>query len=204
MSRWNIEISKEMYEVLARIFQILELPTPLNITSKEMEKVLNQLKYYFNTVRQDNKSDILYNNQIKVVNDKLKAVKKIQNALVISKLGIIRYQLKIILNNKNIDVVTSETPYSALAEYVKKLYNLVVIDVSGPVEDIIDVIKEIRRLSSEHSVNTLVIALLTPDQSVLKPKLTNRGIDKFIEKKDNWYDELSKDITTVTSSFASV
>lgn len=210
---WSIEISKEMYETLLQIFEIVGFDKPLNITAKDMKKVLNQMQEIINSTpaREMAQNDELiraktgfnssktYTNPInvpenidfKVVDGKLKPVKiHISNALIISNLGVIRYQLRTVLNNQKIEVETAENLYRGLAEYVKRLYSYVIVDLNNSYKDAIDITKEINSISEKNNVGTVIIALTTTPEILTEEELASTGISKVIVKNDNWYDEV--------------
>jgi PleD family two-component response regulator len=195
MKKWNIEVSKEMYDILARVFQLIGLETPRDITAEEMKKVLNKMSdIVYSTQEELFEPSLKIKDDLKVVNDRIKPAKKIKNALIISKTGIIRYQLKSILSNHNVEVFTIENQYRGLAEFVKRLYDLVVIDTADDVDEIFDVVREIKRISATSSLNTEIVVLVPPESDTIKDKLLSRGVDRFFEKKSNWYLELTNEL----------
>lgn len=194
VNQWNIEVSEKMYDVLSNLFLTLGMNTPSSITANDMEMVVKKM----NAIVQNTQSDKKSETRIKILNGKIRQVRNIRNALVVSKLGIIRYQLKVLLNNSKVDVMAFENQFTGLAEYVKKLYDLVIIDISDNTDDSIDVIKEIKRLSINHSVPTTIIVLAVPAiSSQIKNQLLSKGVDKIIEKKEFWYDDVMKEINQI-------
>ncbi|MEW5822467.1 MAG: hypothetical protein AB1782_19895 [Cyanobacteriota bacterium] len=214
---WNIEVSKEMYLVLSRFFSILGFDSPKNITTKDLEQVLAQMEKVIEISKQvakkhENINKSLVNDyeklmtatnsvsspvsdNLKVVNDKLVQTKPSDaNILIISKLGVIRYQLKTILSHHNIEVLTCDNLYGGLAEYVKKLYNVVIFDITENISDAVAITREIKRVSCKNASETKVIALASDEKSTLIKDLIGFGIDSVIIKNDNWYDKLLNEL----------
>ena len=96
MKNWEIEISEEMYEIISRIFLLLDMHVPERISSNDMKRVLDQMSFIIDTGENNHieREPKTFNN-VKILNDKLKSNNKLQSALVISRLGIIRYQIKV-------------------------------------------------------------------------------------------------------------
>jgi CheY-like chemotaxis protein len=195
MKKWDIEVSEEMYEVLARVFQVIGLDAPAYMNAKEMEKVLVKMEKIVHSAREEF-YEPSYNvpDSFRILNDKIKPFKKIKNTLIISRTGIIRYQLKATLNSYKVDVSTIDNQYRGLAEYVKRLHDLVVIDTSDNIDEIFDVVREIKRVSAANSIDTTIVVLVAPGEEEVRAKLLSRGVDKFFEKKGNWYEALVNDL----------
>lgn len=198
LNQWDIEVSPKMYTVLANIFEVLGIPAPSSVTYADMEKVFFQMKtvmkYHSNTQGETN---------FKISDFKLKPARtkfektssletKISNALIISNLGIFRYQLKNIFQKNNIETKATETLYTGLSEYLKKLYDVVVIDISDNFDEAIEIIEEIKRTAKLNNTKTRIFILAPVMKSDEKLKFLLRGVEKIIDKQHNWYFEIEE------------
>ncbi|MEW5819870.1 MAG: response regulator [Cyanobacteriota bacterium] len=189
MQQWEIEVSEKMYEVIVDLFKYAGLPIPYNVTSNDMEQVAKKMKLIASSsLREKNLEKFI------VVNDKIKKLKSIKSALIISDLGIIRYQLKIMFNNNHIEAKTVESYYNGLAEYIKNLHDVVIIDVSGKTNDATRIIDEIKKFAKKNAVKTDIIVLSTSAETKEKNFFLKLGISKFIQKVGNWYYEIEQEI----------
>lgn len=205
MKSWNIEFSRQMYDSLANMFRLIGLQPPAYITSEDIEKALVQMNSLIQKKNTQVHASVSLqtpvphaNKNFNINNDKLIPQNQVldnatsKRALIISKVGIIRYQLKNIFASKKFQVTTIDNPFSGLAEYVKKLYDVVIIDVNDNIQDAITVLHEIKSHSNHNNVKTRII-LLTPQNSKLNE---NRDIaelvDQFIIKTENWYTNFSR------------
>lgn len=199
-SYWDIEVSPKMYVIIKDLFETIGLKLPPVITSYEMEQALNHLKRIVNHSESLNPSQ---SNHFKLITNKgdskIKLLTKITNALIISDLGVIRYQAKNLFTHKKIVSTVSESLYAGLAEYVKKLHDIVIIDISNKDKEVLDVIDEINRISRLNSIKTKIVLFVPQKENNETLRFRSKGVDKYIFKEScqNWYDELAKYISTL-------
>ena len=154
MTQWNIEVSENMYDVISDLFSVTGMSPPSEITSKEMQKVLYKMRNYLNPSRSKNTI-----NPIESLHHTIPDMDSVNTALIISEAGISRYQISNMLMNNNINVKSVENLYNGLAEYIKRLPGLVIIDVRDKQEDITAIIDEIKRIAIRNCVQTSVVVL---------------------------------------------
>ena len=123
-----------------------EYPPPQQITSKEMQKVLFKMRNILKSSRQKSSYNALAS-----FDHNMPQIKNISKALVISDISLIRYQMKVHLSNKDVDVRTVENLYNGLAEYIKKLPELVIVDITEKTDEVAKIVEEIKRVGSEIS-----------------------------------------------------
>lgn len=194
-NNWNIEVSPELYNHLIELFEIFGLSIPHKITHSEMEHLVKHLKAIVKTKDVMSKYK-LFDNKIKP-ETKLKALNKVSKALIISDVGSIRYHLRYLLGNHQIESSISESLYAGLAEYVKKLHEIVIIDISNKDKDVIEIIDEINRISRINAIKTRIILLIPDNKNCEILRYKSKGVDKYIEKQVslNWYSELANYLT---------
>lgn len=206
MKTWNIEFSRKMYDSLASMFRVLGMEAPVYIKSEDVERALMQMNLLIQknniavhpSVSMQTPVPHHSNAHLKIQNDKLTPgiemahnPSQAKSTLVISKVGIVRYQLKNTFTSKGFQVFTIDNPFSGLAEYVKKLYDVVVIDVNDNIQDSLAVIKEIKGHASHNNVNTSVILLAQPNFKLTDNKDIAELVDQVIVKTENWYSRLA-------------
>lgn len=214
MKQWNIEINQEMHELFSRLFSSLGLEMPQNVNTLAMEEVLARLNVIIKASKASNTPTFsLVGNSMKLnhasdpfsrLTQGLTSLKTLENedntnmlpknALIISKTGIIRFQLKSLLSKFKINVFVEENQYRGLAEYVKKLFDIVIIDYLDDIKEIQDIVEEIKRISDSSSADTRIIILLAPEELSLKDKITSHNVNVII-KNENWYELLLKELS---------
>ncbi|MGD9580254.1 MAG: hypothetical protein AB7V50_02685 [Vampirovibrionia bacterium] len=198
MQSWNIEKSKKMYEVMTEIFTSLNLEIPIYITSKDMQLALNRMNNVLKSAQIATKQKTEY----EIINQKLKSLKHhsdIRTALIISPVGIIRYQLKTILASKKIQSSVNDNLFRGLADYVKKLHDVIIIDIAktNTIDDASSIIEEIKRISDVQNLDASIFVLISEYEKDLREKLFTFGVDRVIVKSDNWYDKLLNEIANI-------
>lgn len=113
------------------------------------------------------------------------------NILIVGELGIITYQLKLALTRHGANVTIVKGVDEAIAEYNKRGYTGVLIDIFMPTErEGLLVLLEIKRLEKEKGIHTDVVVLATPvkeKRGDLKEICKQRGASLFLEKTEGWH-----------------
>lgn len=199
MKKWDIEVSQRMYDSLTKIFETLGMETPISISSDDMQRVLQNIE----TVMYDDQAKKRYRMLSQASKQSpmpISRSRKFSKAVVVSKLGIVRYQLKTLLQAVNVESTTFENAYNALVEYVKKLPDLIIIDISDNSDDLSDLVQEMKRISDKYSLENVIYILSLPTSTEVQNKYLSKGADKFIEKENNWHKELILDIKKINDS----
>lgn len=221
MKTWNVELSKEMYDLFNKLFTSLGLKMPDNINESDMKEVLRRLELVIKASKTARLKQVNDSMKISAISDPITNIareldviqqkqveQKVEsypkNVMVISQTGIIRYQLKSLFAKHKIDTFVDENQYRGLAEYVKKLFEVVILDNPGNVSEVLDVVEEIKRISEENSVKTKVIILLEPKYTPLKDKLKIKGVDNVVIKEDDWYPEILRSLKTVYKQLVTI
>lgn len=195
MQSWNIETSKKMYEVMTELFRSLNLEIPVNITYHDMRKALDQMKTVINSTHNSTTKVVEY----EIVDQKIKSIKTHRDAksvLIISPIGIIRYQLKTVLCNKKINADANDNLFRGLADYVKRLHDVVIIDIAktNTFEDTCSIIDEVKRIADIQNLETSIFVLVSEYEKELRERLYTYGVDRVIIKTDNWYDNVITEV----------
>ncbi len=116
-----------------------------------------------------------------------------KNVLIVDDLGIITYQLSVLLNKNNFQTVCSQEIYDAISKYKKKHYDIVILDLFIPTErEGFLLLDEITKLN-ENKVNKSVIGIITAsNKKEHKQICKERGVSFYIEKTDDWQKNILK------------
>ncbi len=96
--------------------------------------------------------------------------------------------MKILLGKKFVDVKTVENLYNGLAEYIKRLPELVIVDMVDNNDETTKVIEEIKRVASRCNIKTSIVVL----SSANTPK--DNWACKYIEKVGNWHEKIDHEL----------
>lgn len=179
MDYWTIEVSDKMYFHLYRLLDLLELRAGESITSCHMDRAYFQMKKKV-------LPELSLKQQSKIGSLSSVQAEGFKKALVISKFGIHRYQLKTLVESMNIDFDGEEKPCHALVSYIKKLHDLIILDLTELTEDYSDVILEMKRLAQKYSVRNTVYVIGSSESSELEDRYRKKGADKFLCKDSQW------------------
>lgn len=190
MTHWDIEVSKRMYNVITELFSVSGIPIPSSITSDDMNKVLHKMK----SVQYSHpKVDI--ERQTDMISDTIEESKEIKSALIISDVSLNSHQLKLTLLKNNIEVNLAGNLYNGLALYIKKLPELVIIDMSTNEEDITRIIDEIEHIANRYKINPSVMVVSHCSQAVKHfSHSESKVICKLVKKAGDWCSKIEDEI----------
>jgi len=121
-----------------------------------------------------------------------------KNILIVDDLGIITYQLSVLLNKHGFSTVCSQEIYDAISKYKKQHFDIVILDLYIPTErEGFLLLDEILKLN-ENKINKSAIGIITAsNKKEHKQICKERGVNFYIEKTDDW----QKNIITTCESF---
>ena len=113
--------------------------------------------------------------------------------LVVDDLGVITYQLKVLLSQFDIDVDCSQEIYDAVNKYKKRKYAYVVMDLFIPTErEGFILLTELKKMAQMYSVETVVGVITASARKEMEAQCRARGADFFLEKNSDWQNQLCK------------
>lgn len=120
-----------------------------------------------------------------------------KNILIVDDLGIITYQLSVLLNKHGFSTVCSQEIYDAISKYKKQHFDIVILDLYIPTErEGFLLLDEIIKLN-ENKINKSTIGIITAsNRKEHKQMCKERGVSFYIEKTDDW----QKNIITTCES----
>lgn len=113
--------------------------------------------------------------------------------LVVDDLGVITYQLKVLLSQFDYDIDCSQEIYDAVNKYKKRKYQYVVMDLFIPTErEGFILLTELKKMSEMWNVNTVVGVITASPRKEIEQQCKLRGADFFLEKNNDWQNSLTK------------
>ena len=111
--------------------------------------------------------------------------------LVVDDLGVITYQLKVLLSKFELDVDCSQEIYDAVNKYKKRKYDYVVMDLFIPTErEGFILLTELRKLAASYDVKTVIGVITASSRKEIEQQCRSRGADFFLEKNNEWQTKL--------------
>lgn len=113
--------------------------------------------------------------------------------LVVDDLGVITYQLKVLLSQFDLDIDCSQEIYDAVNKFKKRKYLYVVMDLFIPTErEGFILLTELKKLASSYGVETTIGVITASPRKEIEAQCRSRGADFFLEKNNDWQSQLSK------------
>ena len=111
--------------------------------------------------------------------------------LVVDDLGVITYQLKVLLSKFEIDVDCSQEIYDAVNKFKKRKYTYVVMDLFIPTErEGFILLTELRKLAQSFNIKTVIGIITASARKEIEQQCRLRGADFFLEKNNEWQSKL--------------
>ena len=111
--------------------------------------------------------------------------------LVVDDLGVITYQLKVLLSKLELDVECSQEIYDAVNKFKKRKHAYVVMDLFIPTErEGFILLTELRKLALSYNIKTIIGVITASPRKEIEQQCKARGADFFLEKNNEWQSSL--------------
>ena len=111
--------------------------------------------------------------------------------LVVDDLGVITYQLKVMLSRFEYDVDCSQEIYDAVNKFKKRKYEYVVMDLFIPTErEGFILLTELKKLAASYGKKTVIGVITASPRKEIEQQCRARGADFFLEKNSDWQNSL--------------
>lgn len=169
----TVEISVDL---LKELFRVLNMDVPENISEESLLELVFKLKN-----KDISAFETTENNFVTSTN----------NILVIDDIGVVTYQLKILLRNLGYNVSVAKDIFSGLNTFVKSNYSFIVMDLFVSTEqEGYTLLNETKKIITKNNLDTKIIVITASSKSENKVKCLNMGADYFIKKDVGWQDKL--------------
>ncbi len=111
--------------------------------------------------------------------------------LIVDDLGVITYQLKVLLSKFEYDIDCSQEIYDAVNKFKKRKYNYVVMDLFIPTErEGFILLTELRKMAIASGIKTIIGVITASPRKEIEQQCKARGADFFLEKSNDWQNSL--------------
>lgn len=113
--------------------------------------------------------------------------------LVVDDLGVITYQLKVLLSKFDLDIDCSQEIYDAVNKFKKRKYLYVVMDLFIPTErEGFILLTELKKMANNYGIKTIIGVITASPRKEIEQQCKARGADFFLEKNNDWQNQLCK------------
>ena len=160
-------------EILKEIFKIAKITPPKDITDESLLDAVFKIKQ-----PQIEEAGSVYNPTS-------------NNILVIDDIGVVTYQLKILLRNLGYNVQVAKDIFSGLNTFIKSNYAFVVMDLFVSTEqEGLTLLNETKKIITKNNLDTKIIVITASSKAENRVKCLNGGADIFLKKDAGWQDKL--------------
>jgi CheY-like chemotaxis protein len=113
--------------------------------------------------------------------------------LIVDDLGVITYQLKVLLSKFNLDVDCSQEIYDAVNKFKVRKYQYVVMDLFIPTErEGFILLTELKKMANNYGIKNTIGVITASPRKEIEQQCKARGADFFLEKNNDWQSQLIK------------
>lgn len=113
------------------------------------------------------------------------------NILVIDDIGVVTYQLKILLRNLGYNVQVAKDIFSGLNTFVRSNYAFVIMDLFVSTEqEGYTLLNETKKIITKNNLDTKIVVITASNKAENRVKCLNGGADIFLKKDTGWQDKL--------------
>lgn len=113
--------------------------------------------------------------------------------LVVDDLGVITYQLKVLLSQFDLDIDCSQEIYDAVNKFKKRHYTYIIMDLFIPTErEGFILLTELKKLATSYGVKIIIGVITASPRKEIEQQCRARGADFFLEKNNDWQNQLTQ------------
>lgn len=173
MNPQTVEVNVEL---LREIFKIAKMEVPREITDENLLEAVYKLKNGDLAEAPDLHGDFNPSSN---------------NILVIDDIGVVTYQLKILLRNLGYNVQVAKDIFSGLNTFVRSNYAFVVMDLFVSTEqEGYTLLHETKKIITKNNLDTKIVVITASNKAENRVKCLNGGADIFLKKDTGWQDKL--------------
>ncbi len=177
-------------EFLELFFNITNSKAPANVDLLDLKKQLIEI---VDTLKELNKNAKKPFISKALGDDEQEEVMSGPAILVVDDLGVITYQLKVLLSKFDLDIDCSQEIYDAVSKFKKRKYQYVVMDLFIPTErEGFILLTELKKLANSYGIKSTVGVITASPRKEIEQQCKARGADFFLEKNNDWQNQLCK------------
>ncbi len=177
-------------EFLELFFNITNTSVPQNLQLVDMKRQLIEIVDTLKELNRNSKKPI---SSKALSSEELEEDLNTPAILVVDDLGVITYQLKVLLSQFEFDIDCSQEIYDAVNKFKKRKYQYVVMDLFIPTErEGFILLTELRKMAAMSNTKTVIGVITASPRKEIEQQCKARGADFFLEKNNDWQNSLCK------------
>ncbi len=184
----NLDLDEDF---LKRFFDLTGDKLPETITLVSLKKQILNIKERFRTILADTSGASAVQDNNDYVEEKLK-ISRTNNVLLVDNLGVITYQVQMIMERLGFQITATKDVYGALSLFEDKDFDFVLMDLLIPTErEGFILLAELQNIARRKGANPVIGVMSVAGKKELKNESLERGADFYIEKSYNWQQRLT-------------
>ncbi len=180
----NVELDDEFLNLF---YNITNSKPPKNVELLDLKKQLINIVDTLKELNDNAKKPIMN----RALNNNVEEENNGPAILVVDDLGVITYQLKVLLSRFDYDIDCSQEIYDAVNKFKKRKYEYVVMDLFIPTErEGFILLTELKKLALSYEKNTVIGVITASPRKEIEQQCRARGADFFLEKNSDWQNSL--------------
>ena len=180
----NVELDDEFLNLF---YNITNSKPPKNVELLDLKKQLINIVDTLKELNDNAKKPIMN----RALNNNVEEENNGPAILVVDDLGVITYQLKVLLSRFDYDIDCSQEIYDAVNKFKKRKYEYVVMDLFIPTErEGFILLTELKKLAFSYEKNTVIGVITASPRKEIEQQCRARGADFFLEKNSDWQNSL--------------
>ena len=184
----NIDLDDEFLKLF---FSITNKKTPGDLTLRAMKSqlidIVDVIRNLNEGAKKPYKCEALGNNDPEEGQAEEGSEEQGPAILVVDDLGVITYQLKVLLSRFEMEIDCSQEIYDAVNKFKKRKYQYVVMDLFIPTErEGFILLTELKKLATASNVKTVIGVITASPRKEIEQQCRLRGADFFLEKNNEW------------------
>lgn len=184
----QIEVSQNL---INELFATAGLTVPKTINNEEFIKLIKAIKT-------STKSDIPTKEESQTEKETT-----INSVLVVDDLGLVVYQLSLLLTKSGYNVLLARSTPEAFSIFEERgPFDVVLMDLFMPnKEDGIELLTKIKNLVKEQNLSTKIVVMSSTKDLEAIEEVISLGADSFLEKGQNWKSDLLETLEHLNNPF---
>lgn len=186
----NLDLDEDF---LKHFYELTGDKVPETITIVSLKKQVLSIRERFRTILADSNGGSI---QSPTTTDETPTfdINTANQVLLVDNLGVITYQVQMIMSKLGFNVTSTKDVYGALSLFEDKEFNFILMDLQIPTErEGFILLSELQRLSHKKGLKPVIGVMSTSTTKESKNEALEKGADFYLEKSYDWQHRL-KDI----------
>lgn len=184
----NLDLDEDF---LKRFYDLTGDKIPETITIVSLKKQVLNIRDRFRSILADSNGASTEHEDV-LVEESSTSVSRGNNVLLVDNLGVVTYQVQMIMSKLGFQVTSTKDVYGALSLFEDKEFDFVLMDLLIPTErEGFILLAEIKRIAAKKGIKPIIGVMSVAGKKELKTESLEKGADFYLEKANNWQKTLS-------------